>query len=178
MSKFLSVKLRKLEFLLRIFRNTLKLAKSLISAKPNNFDVIAKLHLMNIEHVKLQNNLRNTILQAHANEHRKNFITKHDELSFYSQNGEDGITLKILSMSNIDTGIYVELGAGGYTSNTQILAELGWYGTCFDGNSSDLEIAKKYFTSRRLDLNRTEFVQSWITCENINGLWSSMRLIP
>ena len=55
--------------------------------------------------------------------------------------------------------------------NTQILAELGWYGTCFDGNSSDLKLPKKkYFTSRRLDLNRTEFVQSWITCENINGL--------
>ena len=170
MYSLLKRKILRFEFFLRFFRNFVKLLKILVTTRPNNLDVINKLHLMHIEHGKLQNNLRNLKLQTIENLNCYNELTPNDELSIYSQNGEDGITLKILSKLDVTRGSYIELGAGGYTSNTQILSKLGWDGTCFDGNAFDLKLARDYFTLRGIDQNNTNFVENWITKENINNL--------
>jgi len=50
--------------------------------------------------------------------------------NLYSQNGEDGIIEKLLSILKIDTGYFVEFGAwdGKHWSNTYRLYEKGWKG--------------------------------------------------
>lgn len=161
---------KKLEFYVRVFRNLFNFLKLLITTKPNNLKVLNKLHLMWLEHEKLKINVRNLLLQKEKGANRSDLIYPFDELSIYSQHGEDGITLKILSKLEISRGSYVELGAGGYTSNTQILSLSGWSGTCFDGDGANLKLAKEFFRARGINETRTTFVESWITAENINEL--------
>ena len=100
---------------------------------------------MSLEHEKLKINVRNFTLKTNEISDNADLLHPFDELSIYSQHGEDGITLKILSKLDLKRGAYVEFGAGGYTSNTQILSLLGWSGVCFDGDSSNLQLAKKFF---------------------------------
>jgi len=56
----------------------------------------------------------------------------------YSQNGEDGIIEKILSILKIENGFFVEFGAadGKMCSNTWNLVERGWSGLYIEGLES------------------------------------------
>jgi len=55
----------------------------------------------------------------------------------HSQNGEDGIIEKLLSLAKIDGGYFVEFGAGDGLrwSNTYRLFENGWSGCLIEGNA-------------------------------------------
>ena len=52
------------------------------------------------------------------------------------------------------------------------MSHIGWSGKCIDGSKKDLELAKMFFALRSLPQQNTEFIQSWITIDNINELVS------
>lgn len=86
------------------------------------------------------------------------------EKSFYSQNGEDGVIEKILSIIETPTKYYVEFGAydGYLCSNTRYLREsLGWKGLLLDGGFEDSSINLK---------------REYITAENINELFEKYQV--
>lgn len=79
------------------------------------------------------------------------------EKKIYSQNGEDGITLKIFESIGTTNKYFVEFGVEtGIECNTRILRETGWNGLMMDGR----------FENQDINLHR-----EFITTENINELF-------
>ncbi len=90
---------------------------------------------------------------------------KNIEKKIYSQNGEDGITEKLLELlygKDCFEKFYVEFGVeSGYECNTRILREnYGWNGLLMDGNHSNPHI---------------NLFQEFITRENIVGLFEKYK---
>lgn len=79
------------------------------------------------------------------------------EKKIFSQNGEDGITLKILEIIGTKNNFFVEFGAETtHECNTKILKEIGFSGLWMDGKYEDQQIGLK---------------KEFITAENINELF-------
>ena len=75
------------------------------------------------------------------------------EKRIFSQNGEDGITMKLLELiynGNNDNKFYVEFGVeNGMECNTRILREkYNWKGLQMDGNneSNNINLQKEFIT--------------------------------
>lgn len=85
------------------------------------------------------------------------------EQTIYSQNGEDGITLKIFELLGTSSNYYVEFGGyDGYTgSNSRVLYERGWTGLMLDGDYENLSI---------------NLQKEFITAENINALFQKYNV--
>lgn len=85
------------------------------------------------------------------------------EGKIFSQNGEDGVTLKIFQKIGTTDKTYVEFGVQeGYECNTSMLREyFGWTGLMMDGE----------YENERINL-KTE----WITAENINQLFEKYKV--
>jgi hypothetical protein len=103
-------------------------------------------------------------------------LNKH-EYRIFSQTGEDGILLWILSQIGVTTNTFVEFGIG--SGRECIVANLvlnyGWHGLMMDGSKQNIASAKSFFKYlmswpeyEKLDI-RKEFV----TKENINSLIES-----
>ncbi len=95
------------------------------------------------------------------------------EFRAFSQNGEDGILLYILSLIGMGKRRCVEVCAGdGIQCNTaNLIINHGWHGLMFDGNESLVERGRSFYAS----LGDTfcfppRFVNSWISRENINQI--------
>lgn len=77
------------------------------------------------------------------------------EKTIFSQSGEDGITLELISLIN-PPSTFLEFGVqNGKQCNTRSLKELGWSGVWWDGSFKDEAIGLH---------------QEFITAENINDL--------
>jgi len=86
-----------------------------------------------------------------------------------SQNGEDGITLRLVREAGAPLGLFVELGSGDNGGNTGFLAEeLGWRGLMVDGAAEKLSILGGTVSPERVAV-----VQAWITADSVNDLVSS-----
>jgi len=85
------------------------------------------------------------------------------EKKVYSQNGEDGITLKIFECIGTTNKYYVEFGVeNGDECNTRVLREHhGWQGLMMDGNHQNDAINLR---------------QEFITVENINHLFQKYQV--
>lgn len=75
----------------------------------------------------------------------------------FSQNDEDGITLRILDRLGLQPSIFLELGSGdGTENNTLLLLALKWSGGWIDGKPLAFPI----------NHSRVNFVQEWVTRDN------------
>lgn len=100
-------------------------------------------------------------------------INRH-EFKIFSQNGEDGILLWLISKVKAPSKTFVEFGIGsGRECNTaNLVLNFGWRGLMMDGGEGNVKNARMFFKYLMpysayvaLDIRR-EFV----TCENINAL--------
>ena len=95
------------------------------------------------------------------------------EKKIFSQNGEDGITMKLIELiynGNNDNKFYVEFGVGdGIECNTRILREYyNWKGLQIDGsNENDKFNLRKEFITKE---NVVELFRKYNVPQNINLL--------
>lgn len=85
------------------------------------------------------------------------------EQKIWSQNGEDGITMKLIELLDInEQKFYVEFGVeNGNECNTKILRELKWDGLIMDGG----------YENKNINLQK-----EFITKENINELFKKYNV--
>lgn len=100
-----------------------------------------------------------TALFLNGGEQKPTTDLNHYELKIYSQNGEDGIILRLFDLVGTTNKYFVEFGVeNGFECNTRFLREyLGWQGLMMDGR----------FSTPSLNLQ-----QEFITAENINDLFA------
>ena len=94
------------------------------------------------------------------------------EFKIHSQNGEDGVLLYILSKIGIKNRVSVNLGCGGYSSNTaNLMINFGWGGLEIDGSDKSIQQTKQFLVDNiGHELKNIYFKQCWITKENINDI--------
>jgi hypothetical protein len=90
------------------------------------------------------------------------------ELSVYSQNGEDGILLYLLSVVGTGQRRFVELGIGDGRECccANLALNWGWSGVMVEGNWPAAERARKFYSGRADVKVKAEFV----TAENVDSL--------
>jgi hypothetical protein len=91
----------------------------------------------------------------------------------YSQFEEDGIILYVLSCIGMKTRKVVEMciGDGKECMATNLVLNHGFMGFLFDGDSQSIEIANKFFRSKKDCLLLPPYLRAaWITKENVNEL--------
>ena len=85
---------------------------------------------------------------------------------YFSQNDEDGITLEILRRIGLESGTFVEFGAGDGLENTSlILLMRGWKGVWLGADTLRISIPP--------DSPKLRHSNAWITAENCGALVAS-----
>ena len=76
--------------------------------------------------------------------------TSHLEAGCYSQNGEDGVLLHILSTAGVDQRSIVEIGCGAAVecNSSALLCGFGWSGVLFDREPQQVKSARSFFEER------------------------------
>ena len=95
------------------------------------------------------------------------------EFRCFSQNGEDGILLYLLSLLGTTNKRSVEMCAGnGIECNTaNLIVNHGWTGLLVDGNPDNVARGQKFYTeSRDTFIKPPRFVHAWITADNVNDI--------
>lgn len=93
------------------------------------------------------------------------------EARVYSQNGEDGILLYLLSQVGAIGHTFIEFGMGdGRTCNTANLSlNFGWSGLLMDGNPAHVAGAQAYYRQRLGEAaGRVQIAHCLVTAENID----------
>jgi hypothetical protein len=101
------------------------------------------------------------------------------EFSVYSQNGEDGVILSLLSMINVDEHYVVEIGTGdGRECNSANLTlNFGWRGCLFEANDESANSARSYFAGcLGKNSDRVRVFNALVSPENINRLLSNAEI--
>lgn len=133
-----------------------------------------------IHEIKLQSNwnkrnLENLLLNQYGalcnTRSQKNFF-RSKEFKISSQNGEDGIILFLLSLIGCKSRAFIDIGCGGYTSNTfNLVANFGFSGLYLDGVEKNIQETQKLFeNSLGASTKNCAFSTSWITTDNINEI--------
>ncbi len=100
-------------------------------------------------------------------------LMRQSEVKVFSQCGEDGILLHILSKIGAETRTAVEVGAGGYSSNiANLVVTFGWHGVFIDANPQDLKLLETWTLNGRPERNPLSYKlrEAWITRDNINAV--------
>jgi len=96
------------------------------------------------------------------------------EYQVYSQNGEDGILLYLISQLGIPNGKFVEIGIGnGRQCNTANLSlNFGWTGLLIDGNKDQVISAREYYNNHDAisSASSVKVVHSFVDIDNIMPL--------
>lgn len=95
------------------------------------------------------------------------------EIKVYSQHGEDGILLHLLSRIGVTNRVFVEFGVeDGTECNAANLAiHFGFRGLLMDGDDKNVARGRSFYASLlRTEASRVDFRKAWITKENINDL--------
>ena len=95
------------------------------------------------------------------------------EAKIFSQNGEDGILLHLISQIGLSNGSFVEFGVGnGRQCNTANLSlNFGWHGLLMEIDSQNVSAAQQYYQQQLGEQqNRVKIVQTAVTAQNINSL--------
>lgn len=105
-----------------------------------------------------------------ANSDTREYYRKH-EYSIFSQHGEDGLIAFIFEQIGVGARYFVEFGAGGKTSNTELLAQnFGWGGLIIDGSKKQLAATVSRYIEGGVDISKITTLENWITKENIDDL--------
>lgn len=97
----------------------------------------------------------------------------------YSQFDEDGIILYLLTLVGIKNNTVVEIccGNGHESMSANLIINHGFKGYIFDGNSKNIEIAKKFFFKHKdCLLVKPTIKNTWIMKENINKVLSENKV--
>jgi len=91
---------------------------------------------------------------------------------FYSQNGEDGVSQKILAEAQLTDGFFVEFGAwdGVHLSNTCHLARSGWGGVFIEADERRFRQLRRNHSSSSVDL-----VNAYVTPSGPQSLSNILR---
>jgi len=95
------------------------------------------------------------------------------EFRNFSENGEDGILLYIFSLIGATNSRVVEIcaGDGRQCNAANLVIHHGWEGLLFDGDAQNVEKGKNFFSTHPDTKNwPPEFVNAWITADNVNKL--------
>ena len=93
------------------------------------------------------------------------------EFRTFSQNGEDGVLLYILSLIGTTNRKVVEIcAADGIECNSaNLIINHGWKGLLFDGDAANVERGRQLYAGLSDTFIRPPIIaQSWITAENVN----------
>lgn len=101
-----------------------------------------------------------------------------NEFNVYSQNGEDGILLSILSKIGIHNHTIIEFGAsdGIQCNSANLLLNFNWNALLIEGNQKKVERGKKFYQENGVDDSILKYVNSFVTSENINEIFRSNGL--
>jgi len=93
------------------------------------------------------------------------------EYSYYSQNGEDGLILYLLSRLGVERHFIVEVGIedGRECNSANLILNFGWDACLIEAAGHWAEQAKQYFADCKVDA-RVQILNSMATPENINQL--------
>ncbi len=101
------------------------------------------------------------------------------ELSVYSQNGEDGILLHLFAAIDVHSHRFVEFGVGdGEQCNTANLAiHFGWQGLLIEGDSALAARATRFYGSSPDLASRVRVRNEWVTAENIDRILQEEKVV-
>lgn len=100
-------------------------------------------------------------------------LFKSSEIKIFSQNGEDGILLKIFSMIGVGNKRFIDFACGGSSNTANLVLNFGWSGLYIGGEKPTVQDTIDFFKSRGNFEDRVKVVQSWITAENINDIFKT-----
>ena len=97
---------------------------------------------------------------------------KSREVNIYNRNGEDGLLLYIFSRIGVKNKKYINIGAGGRSSNSaNLVINFGWGGLEIDGSEIRLKIMQKMLKEKDAGcVERCLFFPRWITRDNVNTI--------
>lgn len=155
----------------------LKFADSIQSLNPHYFKDFGEIHQMKLADKQFSENTQKRLLEMYGSllipEVQPPWQLKGKEVQVYSQNGEDGILLYLFSLIGVENRTSVNIGCGGWTSNTlNLIKNFGWKGFEIDGSEKAIEVTKSHYIRelKSSQLTRVEFMRKWITRENINDI--------
>jgi hypothetical protein len=113
---------------------------------------------------------------ANSPRYRDRRKLNHYEHQAFSQNGEDGIFAEIFRRIGTKDRLFVEFGVGnGIENNTVFLLMQNWRGVWIEGNAAcAAELQSRFRES--LSEGRLKFLQSFITVENIESLFTRLKV--
>ena len=99
------------------------------------------------------------------------FTNKYAKNEKFSQNGEEGLLIEILSRLKIETGNCVEIGGndGRWLSNTALLIEKGWNAKFIEADYDLWDKCVKNWTGN----DKVKAVCSFVSADNINAFVDS-----
>ena len=98
------------------------------------------------------------------------------EFSVYSQNGEDGVILSLLSRVGVETRYIVEIGTedGRECNSANLILNFGWRGCLFEANKKSSDSARAYFSDcLGANSDRVCLINATVSPDNINQLLRS-----
>ena len=98
------------------------------------------------------------------------------EFSVYSQNGEDGVILSLLSRIGVETRYIVEIGTedGRECNSANLILNFGWRGCLFEANKKSSDSARAYFSDcLGANSDRVRLINATVSPDNINQLLRS-----
>ena len=98
---------------------------------------------------------------------------KQKEFKVFSQNGDDGLILYILSQIGVEERNFVEFGFGdGIECNAaNLILNFGWTGLMMDGNPMSVQSAQSYYSNKGIEeKDGLKIRECFITKENINQM--------
>lgn len=180
--KFFIVKFLKTPILSPLY-NLLKLLANLSRLRtPVHINHFSQIHEIVLSKNWAEKNMTNIMLMNYyetmSDSNQKNRIRSR-ELKIYSQNGEDGILLYLFSKIGVKNKISVNIGCGGYSSNTaNLMVNFGWGGLEIDGNDKSIQQSKKFLEEKICEeLRGIYFACHWLTIKNINSILNDYGLV-
>ena len=132
---------------------------------------IMSLHDLYLLNQEYRFNKERELLNLYGDKSVQKILFKSKEVKLFSQNGEDGILLFLFDQIGTKSKYFIEIGAGGNTSNTLNLAlNYGWKGAFIDGDIDQLNITKKQFENSESSQDRFKYIDSFIKKNNINDI--------
>ncbi len=110
----------------------------------------------------------------------KKTALKTTERKYYSQNGEDGILLNILSKVGAPHKSFIEFGIedGTECNAANLVINFGWRGLFIEGSASLSEKARRfYYNQHKVSPDTVKIADEFLTVENVNDIFNrySMR---
>lgn len=113
------------------------------------------------------------LFNSNSTTSKSNSINEY-EFNVYSQNGEDGILLFILSKIGVHNFTIIEFGGsdGQQCNSANLLLNYNWNSLLIEGNSDKVKNGIQYYENKKITQPQLKFISEFITAENINVLFN------